>query len=99
MEIKCFKIIISLDSLFEHLSTIIHRFSYPGYPNFVRDVIHTAQGVFLVTTKNAFVPVERVYSVNTYLRNSLSHEGVSEVSERARERSERAKRVKRAKRA
>ena len=42
-------------------------------------------GVFLVSAKNAFVPVERDDSVNTY------HEGESEVSERAREWSERAK--------
>ena len=45
--------------------------------------------MFLVKMKNAFVPIERVYMVNTYLGISLSHEGVSEVSERARERSER----------
>ena len=34
-------------------------------------------GVLLLTTKNAFVPVKRVYSVNTY-EFQLSHEGVSE---------------------
>ena len=38
-------------------------------------------GVFLLTTKNAFVPMKCVYSVNTF------HEGVREVSERAHERS------------
>ena len=43
-------------------------------------------GVFLVTTKNAFLPVKHIYSVNTY-EFQPSHEGVSEVSERARERS------------
>ena len=48
-------------------------------------------GVFLLTTKNVFVPVKRVYSVNTYLRISLFHKGVSEVSERAHEWSEGAK--------
>ena len=41
-------------------------------------------------TKNAFDQIERIYSVNTYLRISLSHEGVREVSERARERSQRS---------
>ena len=34
-------------------------------------------------TKNAFVLVERIYSINTYLWISLSHEGMSEVSERS----------------
>ena len=38
-----------------------------------------------MSAKNAFVPVKRVYSVNTYLRILLSHEGVSEVSEQTRE--------------
>ena len=45
------------------------------------------QGVFLVSAKTVFVSVERDNSVNTYSRIQLSHEGVSEVSERARERS------------
>ena len=27
-----------------------------------------SQGVFLVTAKNAFLPIEHVYRVNTYLR-------------------------------
>ena len=35
---------------------------------------------FLVTTKNAFLPIKRIYSVNTY-EFLQSHEGVSEVSE------------------
>ena len=48
------------------------------------------QGVFLVMTKNAFVPDECVYSVNTY---SLSPQGVSKVSERAPEQSKQAKRA------
>ena len=48
-------------------------------------------GVFLVSAKNAFAPMKRDISVNTYLKFQLSHEGVSEVSERARERSERVK--------
>ena len=43
----------------------------------------SCKGVFLVMTKNAFLPVKRVYSVNTYLRITLSHEGVSEASEQA----------------
>ena len=38
-------------------------------------------GVFLVKTRISIVPVNRVFSMNTYTR------GVSEVSERARERS------------
>ena len=43
--------------------------------------------VFLLTTKNAFDPVKRVYSVNIYIREfQLSHEGMSKVSERAGER-------------
>ena len=37
--------------------------------------------MFLVKMKNAFVPIEQIYSVNTYLGISLSHKGVSEVSE------------------
>ena len=49
------------------------------------------KGVFLVQMKNAFAPIERIYSVKTYLCISLFHEGVSEVSEWARERSEQAK--------
>ena len=46
-------------------------------------------GVFLVKTKNVFVPVKRVYSVNTYSRISTVSRG-SEGSEQARELSERA---------
>ena len=42
-------------------------------------------------TKNAFIPAERNYSVNTYLWISLSHEGMSKVSEQTREQSEQAK--------
>ena len=42
-------------------------------------------------TKNAFIPAERNYSVNTYLWISLSHEGMSKVSGQAREQSEQAK--------
>ena len=42
---------------------------------------------FLVMTKNAFVPFERVFSVNTY-DFQQSHEGVSNVSERVCEQSE-----------
>ena len=38
------------------------------------------EGVFQVTTKNAVVPIELIYSVNTYLGISLSHEGVREVT-------------------
>ena len=37
------------------------------------DIIHFKEksgGVFLVTTKNAFLPFERVYSMNTYSRIS-----------------------------
>ena len=45
------------------------------------------EGVFLVSTKNAFVLVERVYNVNTY-EFQLSHKRESKVSERASERSE-----------
>ena len=44
------------------------------------------EGVFLVTMQNAFVPVERIYSVNTFSRISTvprGTEGVKEVSERA----------------
>ena len=41
------------------------------------------RGVFLVTTKNAFVPIECVYSVNTYSRSSI----VSQGSEQAHEQS------------
>ena len=47
-------------------------------------------GVFLVKMKNAFVPIERVNSMNTYSRISQSHKGVSKVSERAHECSERS---------
>ena len=43
--------------------------------------------VFLVRTKNAFVPIERVYSVNTFLLISLSHQGVSAEREPACQRS------------
>ena len=43
--------------------------------------------------KHAFVFIERVPSMNTYLGILLSQEGVSEVSERARERSEQVKQV------
>ena len=43
-----------------------------------------SQGVFLVKMKNAFVPVKRVYSVNTHSRIST----VSQGSERAREQNE-----------
>ena len=49
------------------------------------------QGMFLLLTKNVFVPVKRVFSVNTYLWIQLSHKGVGEVSEQAREQSEQAK--------
>ena len=47
--------------------------------------------MFLVKAKNAFVPVELVYSMNTY-EFQLSHEGVSGVSRLsgASERAERA---------
>ena len=38
------------------------------------------RAVFLVTTKNAFVPIERVYSVNMYSRISTIRQG-SERSE------------------
>ena len=52
-----------------------------------------AKGVFLVKTAIAFLPIERVLSVNTdSYEFQPSHEGVSEVSERAREQSERAER-------
>ena len=51
------------------------------------------EGRFLLTTQNAVVPIERIYSVNTYLLISLSHEGVSEVSERAHEWSKQVKRT------
>jgi len=47
--------------------------------------------VFLVMTKNALEPVKRDHSVNTFKNFSLSHAGVSEVSEQAREWIERAK--------
>ena len=48
-----------------------------------------AQKEFLVTTKNAFLPVKRVYSINTYINEfQLSHEGESIVSEQACEWSE-----------
>ena len=33
----------------------------------------TSKGVFLVKMKNAFVPVERVYGVNTYSRISTEY--------------------------
>ena len=47
--------------------------------------------MFLLTTKNAFVPVKHVYSVNTYSRiSTVPREGVGEVSELAQERSERS---------
>ena len=49
-------------------------------------------GAFLVKMKNAFVPTEGVYSVNTYLRISSVPRG-SEQSEWAREWSEQAKRA------
>ena len=52
-----------------------------------------SQGVFLMTTIYAFVPIERDYSVNTYLWILRSHEGLREVNEQAREQSERAKQV------
>ena len=42
---------------------------------------------WLVMTKNAFVPVERVYNMNANLWISLSHKGVSEMSKQAYERS------------
>ena len=58
-------------------------------------VLNPFEGVFLASAKNAFVPVKRDNSVNTYYTHiqefQLSHEGVSEVSEQAREPSERAK--------
>ena len=38
-------------------------------------------GVFLVKTNNAFVPVERVYSVNTYIFMNFIVPRVSERSE------------------
>ena len=47
----------------------------------------TTEGVFLGTTKNAFIPIERVYSVNTYVWILLFCKGVSEVSARDREQS------------
>ena len=56
-------------------------------PNTKTRKMNKTKGVFLLTTINAIAPVKRVFSVNTYLRISLSHEGVSEVSERAGERS------------
>ena len=43
--------------------------------NFVEEI--KIQGVFLVKLKNASVPVEPVYSMNTYLGISLSQRGVS----------------------
>ena len=58
--------------------------------NFVEEI--KIQGVFPVKLKNASVPVEPVYSMNTYLGISLSQRGVSEVNERAPKRSKRAKR-------
>lgn len=32
-----------------------------------KSVLVKSEGVFLVKMKNAFVPIERVYSMNTYL--------------------------------
>ena len=49
--------------------------------------------MFLVTTKNAFVPVDSVNNVNSEFQ--LSHKGVSEVSEQARGQGEQAKQAKR----
>ena len=53
-----------------------------------KSVLVKSEGVFLVKMKNVFVPIEHVYSMNTYLCIQLSHEG---VSERSREQSEQAK--------
>ena len=44
------------------------------------------QGVFLVTTKNAIVPVSRIFSANTFHHSWISN--IPQVSERAREWSE-----------
>ena len=52
---------------------------------------HCHPGVFLVTTTNAYIPVNRIFSVNTYSWISIVHEGVSEVKERAHEWSKQAK--------
>ena len=49
------------------------------------------KGVFLAKMKNALVPIERVYSVNTYSWISLSHEEVSQMRDRARQQSKQAK--------
>ena len=54
--------------------------------------------MFLLTTKNAFLTVKRVYSMNTY-EFQWSHEGVSEVSEQACEWSEQASKPSGAKQA
>ena len=51
----------------------------------LQSFVYTTKGVFLVKMKNAFEPVKRNYSVNTYSRISTVPRGVSEVSERARE--------------
>ena len=51
-----------------------------------------SQGVFVLMTKNVFVPVKLIDSVNTYSRISTVPQ-VSKVSERARERIEQAKRA------
>ena len=51
----------------------------------------TTKGVFVVKMKTAFVPVKRVYSVNTHIQEfQLSHEEERGVSEQNCERSERA---------
>ena len=43
---------------------------------------HSPEGVFLVRTKNAILPVKLVYSVKMHIHKfQLSYEGLSEVSE------------------
>ena len=57
-----------------------------GYESVFGRMLDKGKGVFLVKTKkHAFLPAKHDYSVNPYLVISLSHEGVSEVSERGRE--------------
>ena len=40
-----------------------------------RNIERERKGVFLVKKKNTFIPVKRVYSVNTYFRISIVSRG------------------------
>ena len=59
--------------------------SLSHFPLFLMSLSLSHQGVFLVTTTNAIISVENVFSMNTYNIHEflLSHKGLSVVSEQA----------------